>query len=91
MDRRGLVFLAFALVSFLTYPLANQHDNSETWAFGKDGWSWVPVALGVVYLVLAALSWFDHRHKVQIGARPLGYDRNEGHVPGIARSSAEAD
>lgn len=85
MDRRGLVFLGFALVSFALFPIADEHDGSNTWQWGKDGWSWVPLALGVVYTVLALLSWLDHRHKEQIGARPLGYDRDEGHVPGIER------
>ncbi len=85
MDRRGIVFLTFALVLFATYPVANQHDHSDTWEIGKNGWSWVPVVLGVVYLILAFLSWLDHRHQVQIGAQPLGYDRNAGHVGGAAR------
>lgn len=78
MDRRSLVFLGFSALSFALYPLADKYDNSDTWEWGKNGWSWVAVALGVVYIVLALASWLDHWSSARIGPRPLGYDREDG-------------
>ena len=88
MDRRALVFVAFAAVSLALYPLADHYDGSHGWRWGSEGWAFVPVLLGVVYLLLAALSWLDHRSHQKLDARPLGYDRHdlaevaEG-VPGV--------
>ena len=76
MDRRALVFSIFAVVCFALYPLADQHDGASGWSFGGDGWSFVPIVLGVVYVVLALLSYLDHRTKKGLKPRPLGYERD---------------
>jgi len=48
MDRRAAFFLGAAVVSFLLVPVS-------------DGYDWVPITVGVVYLVLALGSWLDAR------------------------------
>lgn len=80
MDRRSVVFLAIAGACFALYPLADEHDHSTTWQWGKDGWAWVPVVLGVTYLILALLSWLDHRSRAALDPRPLGYDKTTGEI-----------
>lgn len=77
MDRRALVFAIFALVCFALYPLADKYDGASGWAWSDKGWAWVPVVLGVIYLVLALLSLLDARSRDKLEARPLGYDRDE--------------
>lgn len=87
MDRRALVFTIFAVVCFALYPLADKYDGASGWAWGDKGWAWVPVILGVVYLVLALLSLLDAHSKNQLEPRPLGYDRTAG-VPTGRRVAA---
>lgn len=48
MDRRAAFFLSAAVVCFLLVPVS-------------DGYAWVSVTVGVVYLVLALSSWLDAR------------------------------
>jgi hypothetical protein len=48
MDRRAAFFLGAAVVCFLLVPIS-------------DGYAWVSITVGVVYLVLALGSWLDAR------------------------------
>jgi hypothetical protein len=48
MDRRATFFLGAAIVCFLLVPLS-------------DGYGWVALTVGVVYVVLALGSWLDAR------------------------------
>ena len=48
MDRRAIFFLGAAIVCFLLVPLS-------------DGYGWVALTVGVVYVVLALGSWLDAR------------------------------
>jgi hypothetical protein len=57
MDRRAAFFLGAALVSALLVPLTEAAQR------------WVPIALAVVYLLLAVASWADRRTKLR-GRRP---------------------
>jgi hypothetical protein len=50
VDRRAVSFLLAAIVCALLVPVA-------------DGYAWVAAAVSVVYLVLAAGSWLDHRSR----------------------------
>ncbi len=88
MDRRALVFTIFAVVCLALYPLADKYDGSASWSIGGEGWAWVPVILGVVYLVLALLSFLDARSKDKLEPRPLGYDRGAGVPSGRPTGSA---
>lgn len=47
-DRRALIFLVFAVVTFLLVPVS------------PTDFQWVGEVLSVTYLVLAALSWLDN-------------------------------
>ena len=77
MDRRALVFAVFAVVCFALYPLADKYDGAAGWSWGDKGWAWVPVLLGVIYVVLAVLSLLDARSRDKLRPRPLGYDRDD--------------
>jgi hypothetical protein len=48
MDRRAIFFLGAAIVCFLLVPVS-------------DGYGWVAMTVGVVYVVLALGSWLDAR------------------------------
>jgi hypothetical protein len=48
MDRRAIFFLGAAIVCFVLVPVA-------------DGYGWVAMTVGVVYVVLALGSWLDAR------------------------------
>jgi O-antigen/teichoic acid export membrane protein len=48
MDRRAIFFLVAATVCFLLVPVA-------------DGYAWVALVVGAVYLLLALGSWLDAR------------------------------
>ncbi len=50
VDRRAVFFLLAAIACGLLVPVA-------------DGHAWVATAVSVVYLVLAAASWLDHRSR----------------------------
>jgi hypothetical protein len=50
VDRRAVFFLFAATVCALLVPVA-------------DGHAWVAALVSVVYLVLAAGSWLDHRSR----------------------------
>jgi uncharacterized linocin/CFP29 family protein len=50
IDRRAAFFLFAAVVCALLVPVA-------------DGYAWVAAAVSVVYFVLAAGSWLDHRSR----------------------------
>jgi hypothetical protein len=50
VDRRAVFFLLAAVVCALLVPVA-------------DGQAWVAATVSVVYLVLAAGSWLDHRSR----------------------------
>jgi len=76
MDRRAGVFAIFAVICFSLYPLADRFDGSDGWEVGSHGWAWVPVILGVVYVVLALLSWLDALSRSRLRPRPLGYERD---------------
>ena len=71
------MFVLFAIVCFALYPLADRYDGSGAWQFGSEGWAWVPLVLGIVYLVLALLSWLDDQGRRHLEPRPLGYDPKE--------------
>ena len=77
MDRRSWVFAGFAVMCLALYPLADRYDGVDGWQIGSNGWSFVPVLLGVIYAVLAVLSWLDFRTRRSLRPRPLGYDRND--------------
>ena len=49
MDRRAVFFLGAAVISFVLVPLT------------PAGYGYVGAILGSAYVVLAFLSWFDHR------------------------------
>ena len=85
-----LGFTLFAVVCLALYPLADKYDGSASWSIGGEGWAWVPVILGAVYLVLALFSFLDARSRAKLEPRPLGYDRAEG-VPSGRPSDADAD
>lgn len=90
MDRRALVFAIFAVVCLALYPLADKYDGSASWSIGGEGWAWVPVVLGVVYLLLALFSFLDARSKGRLEPRPLGYDREAGVPAGRPTNEAGA-
>jgi len=48
MDRRAAFFLGAAVVCFLLVPVS-------------EGYGWVPITVGVVYVILALGSWLDAR------------------------------
>ena len=48
MDRRAAFFFGAAVACFLLVPVA-------------DGYEWVPITVGVMYVVLALGSWLDAR------------------------------
>jgi hypothetical protein len=50
IDRRAVFFLLAAVVCALLAPVT-------------DGYGWVAVSLAVVYVVLAAVSYLDHRSR----------------------------
>jgi hypothetical protein len=52
-DRRALVFLVFAAACFVLAPVAEREHR------------WVPIALGVVYVVLALASALDARTRAR--------------------------
>lgn len=47
-DRRAIIFIVFASVSYLLVPVA------------PTDFQWVGELLGSVYLILASLSWLDN-------------------------------
>ena len=49
MDRRAVFFLGAAVISFVLVP------------FTPAGFGYVGAILGTAYVVLAMLSWLDHR------------------------------
>jgi hypothetical protein len=49
MDRRSLFFAGAALVSALLIPVTESAQR------------WVPIVLAIVYVLLGAASWADHR------------------------------
>ena len=51
MDRRAIFFLGAAFVVALLIPVTDGEHR------------WVPIGLAVVYVVLAAASWLDHRSR----------------------------
>jgi hypothetical protein len=62
VDRRAVFFVGAAVVSFLLFPVT-EHEHR-----------WVPLGLGVVYVLLALASWADRRGRspgqTQIIERP---------------------
>jgi hypothetical protein len=56
MDRRALFFLAAAVVCALLIPVAEPDQR------------WVPIALSIVYAVLALASWVDARGRGRLDA-----------------------
>jgi hypothetical protein len=88
MDRRAGIFLVFSVACFALYPLADEYDGADGWHLGSDGWAFVAVVLGVVYALLAVLSWLDHRSRLKLRPRPLGYERTGG--PPRANDSPDA-
>jgi hypothetical protein len=81
MDRRAAIFLMFSAVCFALYPLADKYDGSHGWSLSSDGWSFVAILLGVTYAVLGVLSWLDHRSRLKLRPRPLGYERTPPRSP----------
>jgi len=59
MDRRAAFFLGAAIVSAVLVPVTER------------GHRWVPIALAIVYVVLAAASWADRRSR-HVGGGPAG-------------------
>jgi hypothetical protein len=57
MDRRAAFFLFAALAAALLVPVTEEEHR------------WVPIALVIVYLVLAAASWADRRSRRAAGPR----------------------
>jgi hypothetical protein len=53
MDRRAVFFFAAAVVCALLIPVTEQQQR------------WVPVALSLLYIVLALASWADRRGRVR--------------------------
>lgn len=53
MDRRAIFFLGAAITCFLLVPVS-------------DGYAWVAMTLGVVYVLLALGSWLDARSRRRI-------------------------
>jgi uncharacterized membrane protein YoaK (UPF0700 family) len=51
MDRRAAFFLGAAIVSAVLVPVTEREAR------------WVPVALAITYLLLAAASWADRRSR----------------------------
>jgi hypothetical protein len=51
MDRRALFFLLAAIVSAAMIPITGAEER------------WVPIALSIVYVLLSAASWADHRSR----------------------------
>ena len=47
-DRRAIIFIVFAIVTFLLVPIS------------PTDFQWVGELLTITYLVLAALSWLDN-------------------------------
>lgn len=62
IDRRALFFVGASIVCWLLVPLTDSVHR------------WVPISLGVVYVLLAAASWADRRGRAaghtQITDRP---------------------
>lgn len=58
MDRRAVFFVIAAAVCAALIPLI-PHEH------GKPDITWVGWALVVGYLLLAALSWLDHRSRLR--------------------------
>ena len=52
MDRRSLFFAGAAIVAALLIPVTEAEQR------------WVPIALAVVYTLLAIASWLDHRTRL---------------------------
>lgn len=55
MDRRAAFFILAAVVSGILIPATEQEHR------------WVPLALSIVYLVLALASWADRRSRSKAG------------------------
>jgi len=51
MDRRALFFIGAAIVAALLVPVTEEEHR------------FVPIALSIVYVLLAVGSWADHRSK----------------------------
>ena len=64
MDRRSLFFAGAAIVAALLIPVTEQAQR------------WVPIALAVVYTLLAIASWLDHR--TRLAGRRRGTARSDG-------------
>lgn len=75
MDRRSAVFALFGVLSLVLYPVADAYDEADGWQLGHNGWAWVPLVLGVVYLILALLSALDAWTRSRLRPRPLGYEQ----------------
>jgi len=59
IDRRSTVFFVLALLCFALYPVTDA-DNK-----------YVPLVVGVVYVVLALATWADFRARRHIEPRPI--------------------
>ena len=60
MDRRAVFFLGAAVVCALLIPVTD----------GK--FRWVPIALSIVYVLLALASWADSHSRRQVRRRRAG-------------------
>jgi len=56
MDRRAVFFVFASVLCFALRPLIPLEE-------GKPDIRWVGVATGIAFLVLALLSWLDHRSR----------------------------
>ena len=60
MDRRAVFFVIAAVLCFALRPLIPIEE-------GKPDIRWVGLVTGVAFLVLALLSWLDHRSRQRAG------------------------